>query len=232
VCCGNAARKSRIIARMPSTTHNTDALPDDVAQLKALVGIKDHQIAALQEELRLLIHKRFGASSEKADPAQLQLFNEAEATPASAPDAVEAAGEITVPEHTREKRGRKPLPSILPRVRIEHDIADVEKVCPCGCTLSRIGEETSEQLDIEPAKIQVLQHVRFKYACRRCEGSAHDGPAVTIAPVAAQPIPKSNASPGLLAHIVTAKTACRSIARRRCSRASASIWAAAPWQIG
>jgi transposase len=194
-----------------ATPTNTD-LPDDVVQLKALITEKsavivekDHQIAALQEELRLLIHKRFGASTEKADPDQLQLFNEAETTAATAPDADNTATEITVPEHTRQKRGRKPLPPLLPRVRIEHDIPDVEKICPCGCTLSRIGEETSEQLDIEPAKIQVLQHVRFKYACRTCEGSAHDGPAVTIAPVPPQPIPKSNASPGLLAHIVTAK---------------------------
>ncbi len=183
---------------------NTE-LPDDVAQLKALVSIKDHQIAALQEELRLLLHKRFGASSEKADPAQLQLFNEAEVDVIAAPDADDTAGEITVPEHVRQKRGRKPLPSILPRVRIEHDVPEAEKTCSCGCTLSRIGEETSEQLDIEPAKIQVLQNVRFKYACRSCEGSSHDGPAVIIAPVPAQPIPKSNASPGLLAHIVTSK---------------------------
>jgi transposase len=183
---------------------NTE-LPDDVAQLKALVSIKNHQIAALQEELRLLLHKRFGASSEKADPAQLQLFNEAEVDAIAAPDADDTAGEITVAEHTREKRGRKPLPSILPRVRIEHDVPEAEKICSCGCTLSRIGEETSEQLDIEPAKIQVLQNVRFKYACRSCEGSSHEGPAVIIAPVPAQPIPKSNASPGLLAHIVTSK---------------------------
>ena len=201
MCCGKAARKSVMLFVM------TDAAdtPDNVVTLKALVHEQALKIAALQEELRLLLHKRFGASSEKADPAQLQLFNEAEMTAASAPEAAEAAGEITVPEHTREKRGRKPLPSLLPRVRIEHDIADGEKICPCGCTLSRIGEETSEQLDIEPAKIQVLQHVRFKYACRSCEGSSHDGPAVTIAPVPAQPIPKSNASPGLLAHIVTSK---------------------------
>lgn len=194
-------------------TPSTD-LPDDVAQLKALIteksaviAEKDHQIAALQEELRLLIHKRFGASSEKADPDQLHLFNEAEAAaaPSDGAEVPEIATEITVPEHTRQKRGRKPLPALLPRVRIEHDIPDADKVCPCGCTLSRIGEDTSEQLDIEPAKIQVLQHVRFKYACRACEGSAHDGPAVMIAPVPAQPIPKSNASPGLLAHIVTAK---------------------------
>jgi transposase len=62
-----------------------------------------------------------------------------------------------------------------------------------------IGEEISEQLDIVPAKIQVLVNVRKKYACRQCESG------VITAPLPAQPIPKSNASPGLLAHIVTAK---------------------------
>jgi hypothetical protein len=47
--------------------------------------------------------------------------------------------------------------------------------------------------------------VRYTYACRSCEGIEDDGPAVTIAPLPPQPIPKSNASSGLLAHIVTAK---------------------------
>ena len=123
--------------------------------------------------MRLLLHKRFGASSEKADPAQLQLFNEAEVgADASRLMPMTRPAKITVPEHVRQKRGRKPLPSILPRVRIEHDVPEAEKTCSCGCTLSRIGEETSEQLDIEPAKIQVLQNVRFKYACRSCEGSS------------------------------------------------------------
>jgi len=42
-------------------------------------------------------------------------------------------------------------------------------------------------------------HARKKYACKNCE----DG--VDIAPLPEQPIPKSNASLGLLAHIVPAK---------------------------
>jgi transposase len=67
--------------------------------------------------------------------------------------------------------------------------------------MRRIGEETSEQLDIIPARIQVLRHIRPKYACPVCaEG-------VKTAPLPAQPIPKSLASPGLLAHITVAKYA-------------------------
>ncbi|MFT5887886.1 MAG: transposase [Zhongshania sp.] len=62
-----------------------------------------------------------------------------------------------------------------------------------------IVEDTSEQLDIIPAKIQVLQHARLKYTCKACEST------VRTAALPAQPIPKSNASPGLLAYIATAK---------------------------
>jgi transposase len=174
----------------------------EIETLKQTLHARDQRIAILEEKLRLALHKRFAASSEKASPDQPDLFNEAEAISAQ---AVTEEATTTVPEHKRRKRGRKPLPDHIPRTRIEHDIPEHEKICACGCRKSRIGEAVSEQLDIVPAKIQVLQHVRFKYACMSCEGVEDDGPAVTIAPLPPQPIPKSNASPGLLAHIVTAK---------------------------
>ena len=188
---------------MTKATHN---LPDDVDALKALVDKQAATIAALQEELRLALHKRFAASSEKTSPDQFNLFNEAEQTQSEAA-AVAIAEEptTTVPEHERKTRGRKPLPDHLPRTRIEHDIPEADKLCACGCQKTRIGEATSEQLDIIPAKIQVLQHVRFKYACRSCEGVNDDGPTVVTAAMPSQPIPKSNASPGLLAYIGVAK---------------------------
>jgi len=56
----------------------------------------------------------------------------------------------------------------------------------------------SEQLDIIPAKIQVIRHIRKKYACD-C------GKCIKTAPMPKQPIPKSLASPGLLAHITVSK---------------------------
>ncbi|MBC7531133.1 MAG: IS66 family transposase zinc-finger binding domain-containing protein [Oligoflexus sp.] len=42
------------------------------------------------------------------------------------------------------------------------DLIDDEKLCGCGCQMSRISEESSEQLDIIPAQFQVIQNVRFK----------------------------------------------------------------------
>ena len=146
-------------------------LPDDPAALKALVREQLWTIRRLEEELRLATHKRFGASSEKADPDQWQLFNEAEVL-GSMPPAPEA-DEITVPAHARAKGGRKPIDDRLPRERIEHDISEAEKLCPCGSghLRPRIGEVVTEQADIEPAKVKVVQHVRFKYGpCCQCDG--------------------------------------------------------------
>lgn len=161
---------------MTHTPQRMAELPDDLEALKALVREKDFRIAVLEEELRLHILKRFGASSEKANPDQLGLFNEAEATAAATVDG-EAASDsdatVTVPEHTRKKPGRRPLPADLERVRIVHDIPEAEKICPCGSGKLRrpAGEVVSEQLDIVPARIRVLQHARQKYGpCEDCDG--------------------------------------------------------------
>ena len=89
--------------------------------------------------------------------------------------------------------------------KVFHDLGEEEKVCACGCMKSRIGEEISEQLDIIPAKIQVIRNIRLKYVCKDCEGVEAEEPAVKIAPLPEQLIPKSIAAPGLLAHVLTAK---------------------------
>ena len=62
-----------------------------------------------------------------------------------------------------------------------------------------IGSEVSEQLDYVPPKIQVLQHVRKKYACPGCEQ------CLKTAALPAHILPRTNAAPGLLAHLVTSK---------------------------
>lgn len=173
---------------------------DEIAALKA-------RIAILEEQLRLATVKAFAPKSEKLSTlAQFDLFNEAEGLGATA-EGEAPATEIEVPAHTRERGKRKPIDATLPRVRIEHDIPDAQKACPCGCQLTRIGEVASEQFDLIPARAQVLQHVRFKYACRSCEGTSHEGPAVVTADMPAQPLPKSNASPALAAFITVSKFA-------------------------
>ena len=159
----------------------------------------------LKEENHWLKSQLYGRSSEKSaaevSPDQRMLFNEAEVLAAIAA-ADEKAGTQRVDAHERKaKPGRKAIPEKFPRKQIIHDIPESEKVCPIdGTPLKRIGEEISEQYEYTPPKLIVLQHVRPKYA-RGCDHQ--DG--VKIAPVPLQLLPKSMASPSLLAHITTAK---------------------------
>ena len=193
-------------------------LPDDIDALKSLVADQTtklddvtarneqlttenqhykNQVLTLQEQLNLALAKRYAASSEKISPDQVCLFDEAEADVSAIEDADDDA--ILVPAHTRKKRGRKPLPDNLPRVDIIHELPASERHCDHdGQLLVEIDEVISEQLDIIPAKIQVIRHIRKKYACS-C------GQCIKTAPLPAQPIPRSMASPGLLAHITVSK---------------------------
>ncbi|CAB3732286.1 hypothetical protein LMG22037_05689 [Paraburkholderia phenoliruptrix] len=56
-----------------------------------------------------------------------------------------------------------------------------------GHTLARIGVETSEQLDVIPEQVRVVQHQRVKYACPCCDLG------IKVTPAPARIIP-----PGLL----------------------------------
>ena len=178
----------------------TAELPHEIEALKALYLAETErlrrQIAHLEEQLQLMRHRHFGRSSEQRPLPQLPLFNEAEQTVDTLPEVEET---VEVPAHRRRRGGRTPLPANLPREDVIHDLPEAEKVCPCGCTLTHIRDETSEQLDLIPAQVRVLRHVRRVYACRGCEET------VRQAKLPDQPIPKSQASPGLLAFVATQK---------------------------
>jgi transposase len=159
------------------------------------------QIDELFESIRLARHQRFGASSEKA-PGQGELFDEAEDTAEEAEPVESEALESSSDSKTKkQQKTRKPLPAQLPRIRNVIELPEDERVCPCGCQLSEIGEDVSEQLEIIPAKLQVIQHVRKKYACKSCEET------IKIAPTADTLLPKAIASANTMAYIITAKYA-------------------------
>ncbi len=191
-----------------------ESLPSDPEELKALLLLersekaalirdKDAQLAELQqkyqaliEQFRLAQQRRFGASSESAD--QLGLFNESEVVV----EEDEPADQETI-TYTRNKPKRKPLPDTLPRETVVHDIEDKTCAC-CGHEMHRIGEETSEQLEFIPAQVKVIENIRPKYGCRHCEKTGTEV-EIRIAPVPPSPIPKSIATPSLLAQVITSK---------------------------
>jgi len=65
--------------------------------------------------------------------------------------------------------------------------------------MCKIGEEVSDQLDYVPAKLQVLEHIRYKYACRHCYEN------VQIASSGVNVISNGIASSGLISHTITSK---------------------------
>lgn len=189
------------------TTHDISQLPA-VAQayihtLQTQVSALNERIQQLEEQFRLAQSKRFAPSSEKRRD---RVFDEAEQTAVDTVADEGVAEEFALPETglppadapALARRGRKPLPAHLPRTRIEYDLPEDSKVCPC-CrgALHRMGEEVTEQLHME-VKASVLQHARLKYACRHCERHGVRTPIVT-ASMSAQPLPGSHASASMIA---------------------------------
>jgi transposase len=178
------------------------ALQAEHQRLQARYREAELKIAKLEEERRLDRARRFGASSEAGDH-QYRLFDEAESAAAAEPEASLADDDevIEVAAHTKRRPKRKPLPRDLPRVVVNHDLAEADKACGCGAVMHVIGEKVTEQLDVIPAQVFVLEHHRPTYSCSRCDES------IKTTPMPPQPIPKSLASPGLLAHVAVAKYA-------------------------
>jgi len=179
---------------------SVDALQEMVRRQQTTIDEQASRIALLDEWKRLITSQRFGSKSEKIPPEQGRLFNEAEFEASDELDDSEGA-DVVVPAHRRRKAGRRPLPDHLPVREVLHDLCEAEKICPRDAShrLAEISRETSDQLKFIPATVEILRHVRPKYACPTCKEG------VKIAPMPKLPIPKSIATPSLLAHVATSK---------------------------
>jgi transposase len=182
-------------------TLNLQSLPRDlqasheiIRMLAAALADTSAQLESLKSQVLALRRAQFGQSSERL-AGQAELFSE----PVSLTPPEAKTETIT---YERPKRGRPALPKDLPRLRVDYDLTEAEKA-PFEA-LERIGEETSETLDYIPAKLQVIEHVRAKYAATRKEDGVR---TVLTASMPPAPLPKSNASPNLLAHVLVSKYA-------------------------
>jgi transposase len=165
----------------------------------------------LEEEVRWLKAQYYGRSTQSADaadenPDQRMLFNEAEVLAAiEAADEAHRQRTTKIEAHERKRSadsGRKAIPDHFPRIAIEHDLAPDEKMCTkCAVPhpLTRIGAEIRECYRFEPPKISVEQHIRPTYVCEEL----HEAPITAPAPPVI--LPKSMASPSLLAHVIKSK---------------------------
>jgi transposase len=154
-----------------------------------------------EERLRAYRRELFGAKSEARDSDQFGLFNEAEALGANATPAQEDTPETKDAAHTRKNRGhRKPLDPNLPREVVRHALPEAERFCTNdGHALVEFGVEISEQLDVIPEQLRVIQHQRVKYACPCCELG------IKVTPAPPRIIPRGLLSESALAWIATGK---------------------------
>ena len=171
----------------------------------------------LEEQYQIFRAILFGRKTEKRpfEPIsvlQPSLFDEPTAT-SETPSEIESEKTITVGNHQRKKPGRRPLPADLPRKDSRIELSEEEKHLSCGCVLVPIGEKVTEELDIIPAKIQVIRTIRVQYVrktpegrdyCDTCDDVGAAG-AMVLAPLPPKIIPQGIVTPGLLAHVATAK---------------------------
>ena len=161
-------------------------LQNNILELKKIINQKDKEILELKDIISLLRRERFAPKSEASD---IKIFNEIEDIDDTGEDETET---IT---YDRKKRGkRKPLPEYLPRIEEIIDLSEDEKK-----DMKFIGEEVSEQLIIEPAKVYVKRIIRKKYA------PVDNQSSIVTAPSPKTLLPKTMASSSLIAYIITAK---------------------------
>ncbi|MDA3957756.1 IS66 family transposase [Oceanispirochaeta sp.] len=176
---------------------NQDLSPEVFKYIKSL----ENKVNDLENKLNIALNSLFGRSSEKVSPLQPELFEEF-----TTEEFEEVLEELIIPEHKRQKKGRKPIDPSIPREVIVHDIPEEDKKCACGCDMVKVDEVITERLQIIPEKVFVEQHVRPKYACRNCEGSGdEDKPVFRIAPAPPSLIPGSIMTGGLLSYILINK---------------------------
>jgi transposase len=201
----------------------SDALPDDVAALKAaLIAERARSLkvvaelavarAKASEDLALIAAQKlriaklerqvYGQRSERSARLIDQLaldFEELEASATEDELAAERAAALTttVRAFTRRRAERDTFPDHLPRERV---VIDPPTACACcgGKRLRKLGEDVTQTLETTPRRWKVIETVREKFSCRDCE-------TISQTPAPFHVIPRGWAGPSLLAMIVFEK---------------------------
>jgi transposase len=173
-----------------------DAMEKEIAHLKSELARKDKIIAGLQQRL-------FGSSSEKRDPAQLQLELEELllGKPAPPPDI---SGATSAPEEGRSNaaRTRRTKADRFPKnLKILVDGVTIpDEVLANPADWEESGEEYHDELDVIKAEIFWRRTIRKKFVHK----TDRSRPPV-IAPAPLPSIPGTLLAPTLAAQIITDK---------------------------
>ncbi len=174
-------------------------LPTDVDTCHDIILELYNKNQRLAVQLQHILQRREQGRASNGNDGQLALFAEQLAA-TQADGATEEEASVEVAGHKRRRKGHGRKKRDLRVERVIHDVPQEDLNCPCcGRLREKIGEDISRQLEYETAELYTLEHVRLKYACKRCEGE------VIVADKPHQPIEKGLAGPGLLSFVATSK---------------------------
>ncbi|MEF6791965.1 IS66 family transposase, partial [Escherichia coli] len=191
----------------------SSSLPDDINALKRLLAEqealnralleklneREREIDHLQAQLDKLRRMNFGSCSEKVSRRIAQMEADLKALQKESDTLTGRVDDPAVQRPLRQTRTRKPFPESLPRD--EKRLLPAASCCPeCGGSLSYLGEDAAEQLELMRSAFRVIRTVREKHACTQCD-------AIVQAPAPSRPIERGIAGPGLLARVLTSKYA-------------------------
>ncbi len=164
------------------------------------------RLTQLEVQVAKLLHALRRNKSEKIDPAELldgckDLFTQEELGLIQDKGAAE---ETLIPEEspeTRPRKRKKPrrCPEDLERRTTEVLLESDQRQCPaCEAEMPRIGFDRVEKWGFQPATFYIQEFLLEKRACTCGQG-------IASARLPAQPVPKGQAMPDLLAYTMVAK---------------------------
>ena len=171
-------------------------LQEQVASQAAALRVIEAENKVLREKVQFLMKRLFGRSSEKLDPAQLQLMLDMLGGSGEPPD--DDPPPPPPASKPRARRARKPrIPEHLPT---EDVIIEPDEVKENPSAYERIGEEVAQELDVVPARYFRRRIIRPKYKKKAARTQVP-----LIAPLPPRLVDGGYASAGLLADIVVNK---------------------------
>jgi transposase len=186
-----------------------DELTQLVDRKSDVISAQKNRIHALEELLRLSKIKRFAPSSEQSQ--QAYLFDEAEVEAEIALETAAASAEeealaealepaASEPPKVRQKPGRKPFSSALPREQIFITLSDAEKAGAIDTFFTKVREE----LDIIPAQVRILEYMQEKAVFMEpVQGEQQR--RITAALMPKHPVPGAMGSINLMCFVLIAK---------------------------
>jgi len=177
------------------------ALKADNSLLKAENAGLRAELAFVKQELAKFKRLIFGQKAEKFIPANIdQLSLDFGIPTVEKPEIQEQSTTITYTKTKIKPKSNQPIPGhsrvILPAHLPRKQEIIEPKPIPEGA--KKIGEIITEVLEYEPSSIYVKQFIRIKYALAKNDG-------IITPELPSLPIPKGNAGPGLLAHVIVNK---------------------------